>query len=248
MHGVLTVREHESLEVGPSLTRQDVADLEAVAWKVLKRRDGNLAASNHVGIVTTRRGLVVEILPKIDLGGDADPAYEKTRQTFLRMLRCWHGLGEVLRESDIRSMPRFPMLEVFVHQFLVNLNMLVRAGLARRYISVEENLPYMRGKLLFREQLRETLTDRARFFVAHDELSINRPANRLIHSALGKLTPVIRTDANRQLLRQLAEVFSSVPPATDPRRRLGEAPCRPLDAPLCTRDESGSACSCSTRG
>ena len=217
MHAVLTVREHESLEVGPSLTRQDVADLEAVAWKVLKRRDGNLAASNHVGIVTTRRGLVVEILPKIDLGGDADPAYEKTRQTFLRMLRCWQGFGEVLRESDIRSMPRFPMLEVFVHQFLVNLNMLVRAGLARRYISVEENLPYMRGKLLFREQLRENLTDRARFFVAHDELSINRPANRLIHSSLGKLTPVIRSDANRQLLRQLAEVFSSVPPATDPR-------------------------------
>ena len=63
MRGVLTVREHESLEVGPALTRQDVADLEAVAWKVLKRRDGNLAASNHVGIVTTRRGLVVEILP-----------------------------------------------------------------------------------------------------------------------------------------------------------------------------------------
>ena len=76
-----------------------MADLEAVAWKVLKRRDGNLAASNHVGIVTTRRGLVVEILPKIDLGGDANPDYEKTRQTFLRMLRCWQGLGEVLREA-----------------------------------------------------------------------------------------------------------------------------------------------------
>ena len=109
------------------------------------------------------------------------------------------------------------MLEVFVHQFLVNLNMLVRAGVARRYISVEENLPYIRGKLLFREQLRENLTDRARFFVAHDELSINRPANRLIHSALGKLARVIRSDANRQLLRQLAAVFSSVPPTNDPR-------------------------------
>ena len=49
---------------------------------MLKRRDGDLAASNYVGVITTKRGMVVEILPKIDLGGAADPDHEKTRQTF----------------------------------------------------------------------------------------------------------------------------------------------------------------------
>ena len=38
-------------------------------------------------------------------------------------------------------MPRFPMLDVFVRQFLLNVNALARAGLARRYVPVEENLP-----------------------------------------------------------------------------------------------------------
>ena len=213
---VLTVREHEKLEVGPLLSKEDVADLEAVARKVLKRRDGDLAASNYVGVITTRRGMVVEILPKIDLGGASDPGHEETRQRFLRMLRCWRRLGEALPESGIRAMPRFPMLEIFVRQFLVNLNALTRNGLARRYVPVEENLPCLRGRLLFREQIRENLTNQARFYVAHDELSVNRPANRLIHSALTKLAPGVRSGENRQLLRQLTAAFTDVPQATNP--------------------------------
>ena len=129
MRGVLTVREHEQLQIGPRLTERDAADLEEAVGKVLKRKHGGLAASNHVGVLTTRRGLVLEILPKIDLGGEADPAHEKTRQTFLRMLRCWRGLSEALSESGIRAILRFPMLDVFVRQFLVNVTALTRAGL-----------------------------------------------------------------------------------------------------------------------
>ena len=216
MRDVLTVREHEKLELGPWLTRQDASDLEAIAGKVFKRRNGGLTAGNHVGVVTTRRGLVLEILPKIDLVGDADPDNEKTRQTFLRMLRCWRGLGEALPESRIRAMPRFPMLDVFVRQFLVNVSTLARSGLARRYIPLEESLPYLRGRLLFREQLRANPANGAQFFVAHEELSINRPANRLIRSALTRLAPGIRSEENRLLLRQLKAAFADVPEATNP--------------------------------
>ena len=189
MRGVLTVREHERIEVGPSLNKEDVADLAAVARKVLKRRDGDLTASKYVGVITTSRGQVVEILPKIDLGGESKPNDERTRQAFLRMLRCWRRLPEALPESGIRAMPRFPMLEIFVRRFLADLNLLTRGGLARHYVAVEENLPYLRGRLLFRGHVRENLINQARFYIAHDELSVNRPANRLIRSALAKLEP-----------------------------------------------------------
>ena len=216
MRGVLTLREHEELRVGRELTPGEAVDLEQAAGKVLKRKHGALAASSHVGIVTTRRGLVLEILPKIDLGGAADPNDEKTRRTFLQMLRCWRGLSEALSESGIRAMPRFPMLDVFVHQFLVKVSALTRAGLARRYIPVEENLPYLRGRLLFREQVRENLANGARFFVAHDELSVNRPANRLIRSTIARLAPGIRSEENRLLLRRLTAALADVPEATDP--------------------------------
>lgn len=178
-----------------------------------------LRATNYVGILTTRRGRPVEILPKIDLAFDANDAEnkEETRRVFLEMLRTWRGLRHAeLPPSSIRSLKRFPMLEAFVFLFLHNLAHLARHGLARRYVPVEDNLPYLRGRLLFREQLRENLTNRARFFVAHDEFNANRPANRLIRSTLSRLRRSVRNDANRQLLRELSDAFSDVPSSTDP--------------------------------
>lgn len=178
-----------------------------------------LRATNYVGILTTRRGRPIEILPKVDLASGANDAEskEETRRVFLEMLRTWRGLRHAeLPPSSICSLKRFPMLEAFVYLFLHNLAHLARHGLARRYVPVEDNLPYLRGRLLFREQLRENLTNRARFFVAHDEFNANRPANRLIRSTLSRLRRRVRNDANRQLLRELSDAFSDVPRSTDP--------------------------------
>ncbi len=219
MRGILTVKEHEKFGIGTPLTNGDklnevdISDLESVPNNVIKRssEDGKLSASNHVGIITTRRGLFVEILPKIDLRGKADPKNEKTKQIFLRMLHCWRGLSESFDNSSIRDLAHYPMHEVFVRQFLDNLSLLTHTGLARRYITVQANLPYLRGRLLFQEQLRKNLTNQARFAVVHDKLSVNRPANRLIHSALAKLFREIRNFENRQLLRQLTSYFVDVP-------------------------------------
>ena len=217
MPDVITVREHRTMPVGDLLTRDDFAELRANAGTVFKRKNGQLAASNYVGIVTTRRGTVIEILPKIDLDHETVD-HERTRELFLKMLRCWRRFSKTktLPESSIRALRRFPMLEVFFRQFLVSLNVLARGGLARRYIPVEENLPHLRGRILFREQLLENVANHARFFVVHDELTANRPANRLIHTALTRISPRVRTSENRQLLRQLMPSFAEVPQAADP--------------------------------
>ena len=213
----ITVREHERIKPSELMTKSDLADLAAFASTVFKfHRSGGLAATNHVGIVTTGRGTVIEILPKIDLGADSDPNRENTRQVFLRMLRCWRRLAKALPESRIRALRRLPMLEVFVQQFLLNLNALVRSGLARRYIPVEENLSHLRGRIRFREHIRENLTNQARFFVTHDELSVNRPTNRLIRSTLDRLAPQVQSGGNRQLLRQLSAEFADVPRTANP--------------------------------
>lgn len=218
-----TIQEHESLDRG-KLHQADFEELEILAGKspALQRTgSGGVAAANYVGIVTTKRGTVVEVLPKIDLAGGRDSDYETTRSLFLRMLRCWRRFEKVpkLPESGIRAVRRFPMLEVFVRQFLDGLSTLTRGGLARRYIPVEENLPYLRGRLLFREQIRENLVNRARFHVAHGELSVNRPANRLIHSALARLKLLVRDTENRRLLRLLGRLMevAEVPQAANPR-------------------------------
>jgi len=231
--GAAAVREYEPLDREQlGLDDGEWEGLVAFAGANQQDRHGNyhpvlgfdasgrkLRATNHVGVLTTRRGRPIEILPKIDLaaGAHSDEDNEETRKVFLEMLRVWRGLRHAeLPPSSIRSLKRFPMLEAFVFLFLHNLAHLARHGLARRYVPVEDNLPYLRGRLLFREQLRQNLTNSARFFVAHDEFNANRPANRLIRSTLSRLGRSVRNDGNRQLLRELSDAFSDVPASTDP--------------------------------
>jgi len=231
-----TIREYDPFrdaknQAGEKLTPQDLKSLDDIRKKPAapdrdgtaspvfsRRRDGALTASNYVGVLTTPGQTVIEILPKIDFGDQDDKDHQKTKDVFLEMLRSHRRLRHAaqLPESSIREMRRFPMLEVFIRQFLENLQVLARGGLARRYVSVEENLPHLRGRILFRDHIRRNLTNQARFFVAHDELSANRPANRLIHKALAMLRPQVQSGENRQLLRELSAAFADVPKTANP--------------------------------
>ena len=226
-----TIREHEPFESRDGLTkgRPQITERHlresatpdkdgAVSPVFSRRRDGTLTTSNYVGVLTTRRQTVIEILPKIDFGDRDDTEHRETKTHFLKMLRSYRGLRRAaqLPQSSIQEMKRFPMLEVFIRQFLENLHVLVRGSLARRYVSIEENLPYLRGRLQFREHIRNNVTNQARFFVAHDELSTDRPANRLIHKALTMLRPQVQSGENRQLLRELTAAFADVPQTANP--------------------------------
>ena len=242
---VLTAREHEPLT---GLREDEQRELERFAlaqqtdergrrWPVFSLRNGRLHAQNYVGIIETRGGTVIEILPKVDLSNDGDGTatisgragepteghsgsingrHEDTRQVFLTMLRDWRGLGQAqLDGASIRAIRRFDMFEAFVHLFLGSVVLLTQRGLARTYRTQEANLRYLRGQILFPPHVRENLVDRSRFYVGYDEFTADRPANRLIHRALRRLAGVVRHPANRRCVHQLRIVFSDVPSSTN---------------------------------
>ncbi len=216
------VIEHEELR---GLSEEELRDLTKFALEnqtdgqgnnrpVLQLRDGKLIAQNYVGIIETRKGTVLEILPKVDF---AEEDTEKTKQVFLKMLRSWRGFKSAqFNESSINAVKYFNMLEVFVHLFLNNLVLLTQRGLARHYQLVEDNLPCLRGRILFPQHIRENLVNRARFYVGYDKFTADRPANRLIHSTIHKLIGSVRQPSNQQLLHQLRICFADIPVSTRP--------------------------------
>lgn len=220
----IVVREYEPLD---GLQKNEQRDLERFALAqstdeqdggqpVLALRNNRLHARNYVGVIETRQGTVIEILPKIDLAPDADDDHEETRRIFLTMLRDWRGLGQAQPDgARIRAVRRFDMLEAFAHLFLTNVVLLTRRGLSRAYRTQEANLPCLRGRILFPPHIRENLVDRSRFYVGYDEFTADRPANRLIHLALRRLVSIVRHPANLQRLHQLRIAFSGVPLSTN---------------------------------
>ncbi len=221
-----TLREFQSLGWGTN-SGQDVViaknDFDDIWGFVLAHREDEksrrvmtpgykkLTANNYVGILQTRRGATVEILPKIDLGGASENAGLE-KEIFLRMLRTWrNGPFRNISEADVRALRYFPLLEGFIAMFTGELLALTHRGLARHYTPIEENLRVLKGKLIFSEQLRHNLVHRERFYARYEEFSVNRPVNRLLKSALLYLQRLSRDTANQNRLRQARFYFDEVP-------------------------------------
>ncbi len=211
MGAVTTVLvEHESID-STILPHDDYEYLQTLVPDVLKYKNGGLAASNWVGILTTPKGSVVEILPKIDLTTNGTMELSGTREAFLRMLRRSRSMPRQASESLIRHLKQFPMLTIFIRQFLQNLANLAHEGLARKYVLTSANLPFVRGRLLFRDHVRLNHSNHAMSYVEFSELSENRPVNRLIASTLNRLDSIVDDATNRKLLNSLKVLFADVP-------------------------------------
>ena len=217
----LTVREYEPLTDLANSELQELKDFalenqtdeQGNSRRVLKLENHKLKAQNYVGIIETRKGTVLEILPKVDFGeSEGAKGKDKTREIFFKMLRAWRGLKSAqFNEANIRDVQNFNMLEIFVYLFLNNVVSLTQRGLARGYQPQEENLPCLRGRILFTPHIRENFANRARFYVGYDEFTADRPVNRLIHRALHKLISFTREPRNQQLLHQLRLCFADIP-------------------------------------
>ena len=217
-------REHQRFE---GLAPEEFTDLKEFALAnqtdrqgnyrpVLTFRNGELRTGNYVGVIETRHGTVLEILPKMDFVGDAEE-FTGTRQVFLQMLRTWRGLRTAqFNETSISELRHFHILDVFVRLFLANLVRLTQRGLARHYHGVEDNLPRLRGRIRFPQHVRRNAANRARFYVSFDEFTADRPVNRLIHSTIHKLRSITRHPDNQQLLHQLRICFSEIPRSERP--------------------------------
>ena len=221
----VVVREHQRI---PILEPKEVKALRRLALeerkdasgnyrRVLSVRKGGVYATNYVGIVEASRKTTLAVLPKVDLGGDNDAGNEGTKKAFFKMLRDWRGLREArFPEAAIGDLKRFEMWEAFYFLFLQSVVRLAQRGLARRYRTVENNLPFLRGRIRFPEHLRQNAVNRARFFVGYDEFSADRPANRLIRTTLDRLAVRARRPRNQQLIHGLRVVFADIPASSHP--------------------------------
>ena len=191
-----------------------LSEKDEQAWLRLTQRSGQPAirVTNHVGVIHTPGGFQIEVLPKI---GKA-MGREQTRQLLLDMLRCLGEFQPIKTDSARLLAARMPLWEVFIGEFLRAVERVVKRGLRGAYNTRQGNIVALRGKLLMAAHLRHNLCRRDRFFAEFDEFSVNRPANRLLHSALRRVLDWTRSQAHQQLARELRFVFAEVPESAQP--------------------------------
>lgn len=180
----------------------------------MHRRKGKdfIRVKNYVGVIETRQGTVIEILPKIyQTARYNEPVLIKqSKSVLLKMLRT-------LRDSPFKSIDqahiktaRLPVLEIFISVFLKEMEILLKRGMKHFYAAVEENQKYLKGRLLFNQNLKSNTIHRERFFVNFDEFRADIPQNRILKTALIYLKRKSKSPRNIRQIINLFDLFDEV--------------------------------------
>lgn len=164
-----------------------------------------LQAMNYVGVIQTKDGTTIEILPKIQ---NVDE--EKSKEILIKMLKTLKKSPfKHFNTAHLKS-SKMPLLEIFITMFLEELAKLIQKGIKSDYINKEENLKFLKGKLKISEQIKQNSIHKERFFVQFQEFSSDRVENRLIKTTLQYLYKKSKLNKNQQRIREFLFVFDEI--------------------------------------
>lgn len=170
-----------------------------------------IQARNYVGVLQTKNGLTIEILPKIADKNDA----ERSKAVFIKMLRTLKNFP--FKSSNLASLKtqNLPLLEIFISMFLCELEALVKKGIKSDYVALEENLNFLKGKLNINEQIKRNSVHKERFYVGYSEFLSDIKINRIIKTTLKFLYKKSNSSKNQQKIRELLFMFDEVSTCDD---------------------------------
>ena len=182
-----------------------------------KNRHDQIKVKNYVGVIETRDGVSLEILPKIHLAKSNEKDFLKTtREIFLRMLGYLKDSPfKDLSVAHLSAKSNFPILEVFISSFIKETELLLNKNIRYDYMQEKDNLNFVHGKLLVRENIKYNLINKAKFYCEYSEFTINTPQNRIIKTTLIKLLKKTRNHINLTTLNKLISRFDSVDISND---------------------------------
>ena len=204
------------------ICKKDFGDIENF---ILKNSDENapflriasgvggkfIQARNYVGVLQTKGGLTIEILPKIADKTDTN----KSKAVFIKMLRTLKNFP--FKSSNLANLKtqNLPLLEIFISMFLCELEALVKKGIKSDYVTLEENLKFLKGKLNINEQIKRNSIHKERFYVGYSEFLSDIKINRIIKTTLKFLYKKSNFNKNQQKIRELLFIFDEVSTCDD---------------------------------
>jgi len=171
---------------------------------------------HHVGVIQVPNGQQVEILPKIAKRGLGDEGEKlEARKALLNMVKTLEEYKHIESSDALLRKATMPLFEVFIEQFLISVNSLVKRGIKSSYVNQEGNLNYLKGRLNIAKQLRFNSINKHKFYVEYDDFLTDIPENRLLCSSLKKVLNYSKSNKNQKLCRELLFIFNDVLPSSN---------------------------------
>ncbi len=174
-----------------------------------------LRAKSYVGTLQLKSGLTIQILPKIAKSQKSEnkqTAQNSAKEVLTKLLCILYKLPNYkhIDTANFTHLKNMRIFEIFIKMFLDEMERIIKQGLRSDYILLQENQYFLKGKLLFNENLRLNLAHNERFFVEFSDYNQNRPENRLLKSTLKFLYQLSSDWNNKRLILQYLEHMGQV--------------------------------------
>lgn len=167
----------------------------------------------YVGTIQTKNGKTIEILPKIyKAGGKQEENKEKCRKVFLNMLKHFTDIkARSFQNASLSTKKDFPILEVYISNYIDAVEQLVLGGLKKNYAPVEENQRFLKGRLDIARQITKNITNKARFAIRYNKYIEDIPQNRVVVTTLRKLMGDSHSATNKAHISTLLTLLADIP-------------------------------------
>jgi len=216
---MIVLREHERIAVAPRWCSRSRAIGQAELDMLLYHQEQtgcrlfepgykSLKATSWVGTFGLGRHCL-DVIPKIDSPEGAVDARQTRRSLLWMAARA--GLVPVT-EAEIAPLAASPhtLLTAFLQLYVRKLALEWQRGPIRQYVAEEENRPFLKGKLLFSQQLRHNLIQKQRFYTRTDEFWVDNPLSVVLKAALRRCVTQPLDGETSRLAKGLLLEFSEV--------------------------------------
>ena len=170
-----------------------------------------------VGTIQTKDGQVIEVLPKIyKATGQQEEDKDVCRKVFLNMLRHFtDAKARSFQNASLSTKKGFPILEVYISNYINAVEQLLVGGLKKNYTLVAENQNFLKGKLDITKQITKNVANKAIFAIKYNKYIENIPQNRIVVTTLNKLLDVTHNNTNKAHISALLTILADIPLSTN---------------------------------
>ena len=176
-----------------------------------------IRTGRFVGTIQTRDGQVLEILPKIyKASGKQEDDKNVCRRVFLNMLRHFSDTrSRSFQNASLQTQRNFPILEIYIANYVSAVEELVLGGLKRSYNNVAENQSFLKGKIDISRHITKNVADKSRFAIRYNKYIENIPHNRILVSTLQKLLQDSHSVVNRSRISAVLGLLTDIPASSN---------------------------------
>lgn len=164
-------------------------------------------ARNYVGVIAVPGG-AVEILPKIDKQDEAGKT--RAQHNLLYMLSMTRKIVGEDRDLATIGTQKMPLLEQLIILFAARALSELKRGIDHTYVTQEENLRCLKGKLLVAQHAVKNALHRERLYCRYDEFISDTPINRILKAASRRLLFISKVSSAQKKLREITFLLDEV--------------------------------------